>query len=59
MNSLEMKFDMSEKKYEEARKISQDRLKKTVEAEAKIVHLSHALQRYVFHGRTDVHAPVY
>ncbi|KMZ61687.1 putative Myosin XI [Zostera marina] len=45
VNSLEMKFDMSEKKYEEARKISQDRLKKTVEAEAKIVHLSHALQR--------------
>lgn len=43
-----MKFDVSEKKYEEARKISQDRLKKTVEAEAKIVHLNHALQRLIY-----------
>lgn len=47
MSSLEIKIDETEKIFKETSKVSEDRLKKTVEAEAKIVHLSQAMQRYL------------
>lgn len=46
MSSLEEKIDETEKRYEEANKISEERLKQTLDAESKIIQLKTAMQRY-------------
>lgn len=46
MSSLEIKIDETEKKYEKTSRISEERLKKAMEAESKIVDLNNAMQRY-------------
>ena len=45
MSSLEKKIDETEKKYEEANKISEERLKQALDAESKIIHLKTVMQR--------------
>nr|CAD1830833.1 unnamed protein product [Ananas comosus var. bracteatus] len=45
VSSLEMKIDETEKKYEKTSRISEERLKKAMEAESKIVDLNNAMQR--------------
>ncbi|WOL13269.1 myosin-8-like isoform X2 [Canna indica] len=45
VTSLEKKIDETEKKYEETSRISEERLKKAMEAEAKIIHLNNSMQR--------------
>ena len=45
MSSLEKKIDETEKKYEETARVSEDRLKKALEAESKIDDLNNAMQR--------------
>jgi len=46
VSSLEEKIDETEKRYEEANKISEERLKQTLDAESKIIQLKTAMQRY-------------
>lgn len=46
MSSLEEKIGETEKRYEEANKISEERLKQTLDAESKIIQLKTAMQRY-------------
>ena len=45
VSSLEKKIDDTEKKYEEANKISEERLKQALDAESKIIQLKTAMQR--------------
>lgn len=45
MTSLEKKIGDTEKKYEEANKISEERLKQALDAESKIIQLKTAMQR--------------
>ncbi|XP_051129852.1 myosin-6-like isoform X2 [Andrographis paniculata] len=44
VSSLEQKIDETEKKYEEANKLSEDRLKQASEAESKIIQMKTAMQ---------------
>ena len=46
MNTLENKIDETEKRFEETRKISEERLRKAQEAEEKIINLNKAMQRF-------------
>jgi len=46
VSSLEEKIGETEKRYEEANKISEERLKQTLDAESKIIQLKTAMQRY-------------
>ena len=46
VSSLEKKIDETEKRYEEANKISEERLKQALEAESKIIQLKTAMQRW-------------
>lgn len=48
VSSLEQKIDETEKRYEEANKISEERLKQALDAESKIIHLKTAMQRFRF-----------
>ncbi|KAG1359672.1 putative Myosin-8 [Cocos nucifera] len=45
VSSLEKKFDETEKKYEDTSRISEERLKKAIEAESKITDLNNAMKR--------------
>lgn len=45
VTSLEKKIGDTEKKYEEANKISEERLKQALDAESKIIQLKTAMQR--------------
>lgn len=45
VSSLEMKIDETEKRYEEANKISEERLKQALDAESKIIQLKTSMQR--------------
>ncbi|PON55539.1 Myosin [Trema orientale] len=45
VSSLEKKIDETEKKYVEANKISEERLKQALDAESKIIHLKTVMQR--------------
>ncbi|KAK7393335.1 hypothetical protein VNO78_21888 [Psophocarpus tetragonolobus] len=45
VSSLENKIDETEKRYEEANKISEERLKQALDAESKIIQLKTAMQR--------------
>ena len=47
VSSLEKKIDETEKRYEEANKISEERLKQALEAESKIIQLKTAMQRWL------------
>jgi hypothetical protein len=47
VSSLEKKIDETEKRYEEANKISEERLKQAFEAESKIIQLKTAMQRWL------------
>lgn len=47
VNSLEKKIDETEKKYEEANRVSEERLKQASEAETKIIQLKTAMQRFL------------
>jgi myosin-5 len=51
VSSLEIKIDETEKKYEEASKISEERLKQALDAETKIIQLKTAMQRWVYWSR--------
>ena len=51
VSSLEMKIDETEKKYEEASKISEERLKQALDAETKIIQLKTAMQRWLYWSR--------
>ncbi|CAM8976689.1 unnamed protein product [Rhodiola kirilowii] len=46
MGSLEKKIDEAEKNFIDAKKISEERLKQAVDAEAKIIELEKTMQRY-------------
>lgn len=46
VSSLENKIGETEKRYEEANKISQERLKQALDAETKIIQLKTAMQRF-------------
>lgn len=48
MNSLEEKIDVTEKKYEETRKISEERLKQALDTETKMVQLKTDMQRCLY-----------
>lgn len=50
VNSLEKKIDETEKKYEEANRVSEERLKQASEAETKIIQLKTAMQRFLPFG---------
>jgi len=45
VSSLEKKIDETEKKYEEANRVSEERLKQASDAETKIIQLKSAMQR--------------
>lgn len=47
LNSLEEKITDTEKKYEETRKVSEERLKQATEAESKIIQLKTNMQRSI------------
>ena len=47
MSLLEKKIDVTEKKFEETNKISEQRLKQALEAESKIVQLKTVMHRLV------------
>lgn len=47
MISLESKIDETEKKYAETNRVSEDRLKKALEAESKIIQLNDAMHRFL------------
>ena len=46
VSSLEKKIDETEKRYEEANKVSEERLKQALDAESKIIQLKTAMQRF-------------
>ena len=46
VSSLEKKIDETEKRYEEANKIGEERLKQALDAESKVIHLKTAMQRF-------------
>lgn len=48
MSSLEKKIDESEKKFEETSRLSEERLKKAMDAESKIIHLNNSVQRFTY-----------
>lgn len=45
VSSLEKKIDETEKKFEEASKIGEERLKQALDAESKVIQLKTAMQR--------------
>jgi len=45
VSSLEKKIDETEKRYKEANKIGEERLKQALDAESKVVQLKTAMQR--------------
>lgn len=47
VSSLEQKIDETEKRFKETSKISEERLKQALDAEAKIVHLKTAMHKYL------------
>lgn len=48
VNSLENKIDDTEKKYEETKRISEERLKQALEAESKIMKMKTDMQRLFY-----------
>lgn len=47
MSSLEKRIDETQKKYEETNRLSEERLKKALEADQKLVQLKTAMQRWL------------
>lgn len=47
MSSLEKKIDETEQKFEEASRLSEERLKKALEAESKMHQLNNSMQRFL------------
>lgn len=47
MTTLETKINETEKEYEETSRLSEERLKKAMEAESKIIELNNSMQRFL------------
>ncbi|KAG6466163.1 hypothetical protein ZIOFF_076051 [Zingiber officinale] len=70
LSSLETKIDETEKKFEETSRISEERLKKAMDAETKIIQLNNSVQRFkeklsnmesenqILRQQTLLHSPV-